>query len=185
MNRIALVVLVVLFALSGIQASGANPIGSGDEASGPNHVDSDLPVVIDTGSESGVSTDDSKLLIDASTGTAEGVPVNARVSFGNPSNPIANPAFKLTNTARTTPVHLSVSYSVSSGDGVGDGESSVELRFYDADGNYVAAEDEEPGATDITIPGGEATYVVVVVDTTVGDLDPSSDLSGSVTVIGS
>lgn len=185
MNRTALVVLVTLLALSGAQASGANPIGSGNDASSANHIDSDLPVVIDAGSVSGVSADGSKLLIDASTGTARGVPVNARVSFGNPADPIANPAFTLTNTVRTNPVHLSVSYTVSSGDGVGDGESNVEFRFYDADGNEIAAEDEEPGATDITIPGGDTAYVVVVIDTTVGDLSPSSDLSGSVTVTGS
>lgn len=124
-----------------------------------------------------------ELSIDFAVGSATGVNVNSVYELGDPADPTQR-AFNITN-QDSVQHDIELEYDVTSGDGVGDGESSVEFQVYDSSGSQVAVEDEESGTATFTAASGETFAVVIVVDTTVGNLDDSDDLSGTLYVSGS
>ena len=122
-----------------------------------------------------------ELTIDfTNAGSATGVNVESTYELGDPSDP-SQRAFNITNQDSVTHT-IALNYTVSSGDGVGDGSSNVEFLVYDSSGTNVASEDEESGGASFSAASGESFAVVVVVDTTVGSLTDSSDLSGTLNV---
>ena len=162
------VVLVATALLYGAQPVASSPFdsGTGEGTVSPG----DASLVIDVHAESGVTGDDGRLLIDAD----EGVPVDARVAFGDPSAPVERPAFTITNAGNRSR-DLVLAYGGTEGDGPVE---NVRFRVHDTDGNRVAALSEEGGR--VVVPGvasGETLSVVVVVDSR--GLVPTADLSGT------
>lgn len=141
-------------------------------------------IALTDGNSGGVVTVDSsgELSIDFRVGSASGVNVDSIYELGDPSNS-SERAFNITNQDSVSHT-ITLNYTVSSGDGVGDGSPNVEFRVYDASGTQVAAEDEETGTGSFTASSGESFAVVVIVDTTVGGLDQTSNVSGTLAVTG-
>lgn len=163
---VAVFVAVVL--LFGVQPVASSSFDTDDEEA--TATPDDAPLVFDVQSESGETGGDGSLLIDA----GEGVPIDARVTFGDPSAPIERPAFTVTNADDR--VHdLALAYGGTEGDGPAE---NVRFLVHDGDGNRVAALSEEDGRVVVRgVASGETLSVVVVVDA--HGLTPAADLSGT------
>lgn len=125
-----------------------------------------------------------ELTIDFTVGSASGVNVNSTYELGNPNWNDASSdeeAFNITNQDGVSHT-ITLNYTVDSGDGVGDGATSVEFQVYDSSGTNVATEDEESGDASFTASSGETFATVVVVNTTMDGVDKNSDLSGTLNV---
>lgn len=141
-------------------------------------------IALTDGNSGGIVTIDSsgELSIDFGVGSASGVNVDSIYELGDPDDP-SQRAFNITNQDSVSH-SIELNYTVSTGDGVGDGESSVAFSVFDSSGTQVATEDEESGTASFTAASGETFAVVVVVDTTPGSVDQSSDLSGLLRITG-
>lgn len=185
-TRVGLFTVMVLL-LTGLIASSAFTTASLERDTSIDVVSDDAGIIALTDGTSGgvVSVDSSgELSIDFRVGSAGGVNVNSTYELGDPASPTTVQAFNITNQDSVGHT-IGLNYSVASGDGVSDGSPSVEFQVYDSTGTQVATEDESSGTGSFSAASGETFYVVVVVDTTVGSLDQSSDLSGTLRVTGS
>lgn len=120
-----------------------------------------------------------ELTISFVQGAATGVNVNSLYELGDPNDPTQR-AFDLTNNDGVSH-DITLSHTVTSGDGVGDGFNQTEFRVYDSTDAHVTTASEEGSAT-FTAASGNTYAVVVVVDTRNGSLGTAADLSGTLNV---
>lgn len=186
-TRTGLFVTIVLL-LTGMVASSAFTTATLERDTNIDVVADDQGIIALTDGNSGgivdVDSSTGELTIDFAVGSASGVNVNSTYELGDPNDPTSEMAFDITN--QDSVAHtIGLNYTVDTGDGVGDPDSSVQFRVYDSTGSQVATEDEESGTDSFTAASGETFHVVVIVDTTVGGVDQSSDLSGTLHISGS
>ena len=158
-------VVTVLVAILGVQATSAVSIGTSQQ--------SHESVQLHEGSVSGISVDKEEFLIDTTVGSADGVPVAARVTYGSPSNPTENPAFSITSTEKSSQ-QVNFRYT-----GVSDDNTVSNVKFivYGATGSQLTDFSEESRSDTITLEPDQTLNVVVVIDTE--GLTKGTSLSGS------
>lgn len=182
-QRIAIVAVLILVA-TGITTASSFTTATLSRDTNINVVsDSNGVIALVDGNSGGIVAEQSngELTIDfTNAGSATGVNVESTYELGDPANP-SQRAFNITNQDSVDHT-IELNYTVSSGDGVGDGASSVEFRVYDSSGTNLATEDEESGTASFTATSGDSYAVVVIIDTTVGSLTDADDLSGTLEV---
>ena len=183
MNRKIIIVTVMLLAAAGITTASSFTTATLSRDTSINVVSDSNGVIalIDGNSGSMVSQkSNGELTIDFAAGSGSGVNVDSTYELGDPNDP-SQRAFNITNQDGVSH-QIELNYTVSSGDGVGDGTSNVEIQVFDASGTNVATEDEDSGTATFTATGGETFAVIVVVDTTNVGVTDSSDLSGTLAI---
>lgn len=135
------------------------------------------------GNSGGIVTVDGttgELNIDFGVGSATGVNVDSVYELGDPDDP-SQRAFNITNQDSVSHT-IELNYTVTTGDGVGDGANSTEFMVFDSSGTKLITVSEEDGGASFTAGSGESFAVVMVVDTTMAGVDQNSDLSGTLEV---
>lgn len=121
-----------------------------------------------------------ELKIDFTVGSATGVNVDSVYELGDPNDP-SQRAFNITNQDGVSH-DIKLNYTVSTGDGVGDGANSTEFIVFDTNAAKQITVSEEDNGASFTAASGATFAVVVVVDTTMAGVDQNSDLSGTLNV---
>lgn len=168
--------------------AGTGVIGASSFTTATLERDANIDVVADNSGFIGLTDGNSgnivqvasdELTISFVQGSATGVNVNSRYELGNASDP-SQRAFNITNNDGVSHT-ITLDYSVTSGDGVGDGFNHTEFRVYDSTGSNVAIASEE-GSDSFTATSGGSYAVVMIVDTTDDTLGSAADLSGTLNV---
>lgn len=121
------------------------------------------------------------LVIDFTVGSAQGVNVNSTYELGDPNDPSNERAFNITNNDGVSHT-IELDYTVTSGDLTTDGVNQTEFLVFDSTGTNVLTISEEDNGGSFTAASGESFAVVVVVDTTLGTVSDTHDLSGTLNV---
>lgn len=123
---------------------------------------------------------DGTLAIDFTRGGAGGVNVDASYELGNPSDPVNQTAFNISNLDAESH-DLTIEYTGVDAAATGDGTANIQYQVYDSSGTQVAMVSEEDTSKTISsVASGDTLYVVMVIDTT--GLTSSTSLSGTLTV---
>ncbi len=181
-RRIAVVALLVLVATGMTTASSFTTATLSRDASINVVNDAQGIIALIDGNSGGVvkNGSDGELKIDFAVGSGQGVNVDSTYELGDPADP-SQRAFNITNHDSVSH-SIELEYTVTSGDGVGDGTDNVQFQVYDSGGTQVATETEDSGTASFTANSGETFAVVIVVDTTNAAITNTSDLSGTLSV---
>lgn len=117
-----------------------------------------------------------QLSIDATPGSASGVNVGAKFSYGNDTAPTSSYAFSITNSDSQTRDYNVAYQNVQNLQGQ---SGAANFTIYDSAGNQVDSVTPGSDAT-FTANSGETHYVVLKLDTT--GLDSNADLSGDLRI---
>lgn len=179
-HRVAILVGLVIVGL-GISTASSFTTATLERDANINVVADDAGFIGLTDGNSGniVQISGDELTISFVQGSATGVNVNSLYELGDPDDP-SQRAFNITNNDGVSHT-VTLDYSVTSGDGVGDAQNHTTFRVYDTTGSQVAIATEE--ATDSFTAGSGSSYaVVMVVNTTDDTLGSAADLSGTLNI---
>lgn len=124
------------------------------------------------------------LEIDLAESQTAGANINSTYKFGNPSDPVNQTAFNITNRGGETH-DVSLEYVLNNAD-TGSSAQNVKYMVYDPDDSdpdtaeYTVTE-EDSGPKTLTLTSGETYNVVVVIDTN-SEVVTGDDLSGTLKV---